>query len=113
MIIYLLSFLLSTFLYIIFRHLFHNHLPAKLDAEAGSLVSDRIPREYLKRGVASCLASRIVYQEGIQFVEQHDNHRLAPLAFDYLKVGSFPRPSIFRKDLHCRGLKRKKIMIMC
>jgi len=50
-------------------HLVEDHLPHKLAEVAADRLTERVPKEYLKRTVASALASKMVYSEGIQFIE--------------------------------------------
>ena len=61
-----------------------SHLPPKLREVAGDRVHSRVPLAYVKSLVASAIASKIVYREGIQFIENLDDSVLAQLAFDYL-----------------------------
>ena len=52
-----------------------------------SRLEEVVPKAYVKYAIASTLASRIVYQEGVDFVEQHrSDDRLAALAFDFLRA---------------------------
>jgi glutamate dehydrogenase len=67
-------------------YLVKGHMPEKLTELAGGRLNERVPKEYLKRAIASTLASQIVYKEGVMFVEQHRDDHLGPLAFDYLKA---------------------------
>jgi len=74
-------------------HLVKGHLPKKLEAEAWERFEANVPSQYIKNAVASTLASRIVYREGIRFVEDRGEdarpeaaQRLASLAFDYLEA---------------------------
>jgi hypothetical protein len=66
------------------RYLVEGHLPETLNQVAGARLATRVPPEYVKRTIASVLACKVVYQEGVTFVEQHTDAHLAPLAFDYL-----------------------------
>jgi len=63
-----------------------DHLPAKLVEIAGSAeeVERRLPLPYLRNAMASSLASRIVYGEGIAFVEDQREAELAGRALRYL-----------------------------
>jgi glutamate dehydrogenase len=67
-------------------HLVKSHMPEKLTEIAGASLNERVPKEYLKRAIASTLASHVVYREGVQFVEQHREGHLGALAFDYLEA---------------------------
>ena len=64
-------------------------MPGKLaELSEGRLEGGRVPREYLKRCIASCLASKMCYAEGVMFVEQHSSSpkHLAQTAHDYFRA---------------------------
>ena len=63
--------------------LFRAHLPATLADLSFEHVHERVPEPYIKNAIASCLASKLVYQEGTQFVRSQSN--LAAVALEYLK----------------------------
>jgi len=58
-----------------------DNLPKKLDEMAWGRVKDRFPLQYQRNAIASTLASRLVYKEGIHFIEAQHPHDLAKLAF--------------------------------
>jgi len=61
------------------------HLPKKLSEVAGDRVSTRIPLDYLRNAFASSLASKLLYKEGIHFLESQPRERLTELAMRYYK----------------------------
>lgn len=63
--------------------LFHEHLPKKLVEVAGDRIATRIPIQYIRNAFASSLASKIVYREGIHFIESQPVERLAERAIVY------------------------------
>jgi glutamate dehydrogenase len=65
--------------------LVRENLPKKLADVAGDRISSRFPVQYQKNAIASTLASKIVYQEGIHFVETQPNERIAERAFQYFR----------------------------
>jgi len=68
-----------------FLPLFRHHLPRTLVDLAFHEVKAKIPKPYLKNAFASCLASKIVYQEGIHFVQNLPADRLANVAIEYMR----------------------------
>jgi glutamate dehydrogenase len=66
--------------------LISEHLPPILLEKAGpGAVLERIPAPYLREVVACVLASKIVYREGINFIEGLPEASLANLGFKYLR----------------------------
>jgi len=63
--------------------LFHEHLPKKLTEVAAHRVDERIPLDYMRNAFASCLASKLLYNEGTHFLESQPSERLFELARDY------------------------------
>jgi glutamate dehydrogenase len=61
------------------------HLPKNLASVAGDRVSARIPLDYLRNAFASSLASKLLYKEGIHFLESQPRERLTDLAMRYYK----------------------------
>jgi len=61
------------------------HLPRKLAEAAGDRVNDRIPLDYLRNAFGKILASKLLYSEGIHFLESQPENRLADLAMRYIK----------------------------
>ena len=65
--------------------LFRDHLPASLSDMAFDRVLERVPEPYRLNAYASSLASQIVYNEGIHFVEVQPRERLANMAIAYMR----------------------------
>merc|ERR1711992_438990 len=61
------------------------HLPRKLAEVAGSRVTDRIPLDYLHNAFGKILASKLLYREGIHFLESQPEPRLPELALRYVQ----------------------------
>jgi len=66
------------------RELVRQHLPPSLVSEVGDRLFDALPPAYLSRTVSATLASRIVYREGLQYLERLDPAAIAELAPKYL-----------------------------
>merc|ERR1712050_578097 len=62
----------------------NQHLPRKLAEVAGDRVTDRIPLDYLRNAFGKILASKLLYREGIHFLESQPEDRLAELAMRYV-----------------------------
>merc|ERR1712194_462866 len=60
------------------------HLPKKLAAVAGDRVTDRIPLDYLRNAFGKILASKLLYREGIHFLESQPELMLPELAMRYV-----------------------------
>ncbi|CEG35785.1 nad-specific glutamate [Plasmopara halstedii] len=65
--------------------LIEEHLPPKLRELALDRVHQNVPTAYLRSIVASSLASKIVYREGLQFTEALPESNLGKMALQYLK----------------------------
>lgn len=65
--------------------LFQAHLPKTIADLAFTHVRDRVPDQYIKNAIASCLASKMVYKEGTKFIEAQPYERLAALALKYVQ----------------------------
>ncbi|KAH7477137.1 hypothetical protein PRIC1_001157 [Phytophthora ramorum] len=65
--------------------LIEEHLPLKLRELAMDRVHQNVPLAYLRSIVASSLASKIVYREGLQFTEALPEGNLGNMALQYLK----------------------------
>ena len=65
--------------------LFRDHLP-KAMTKSFDKVHERVPAQYIINAVASCLASKLVYKEGTQFVEALHKDKLADVALRYLEA---------------------------
>merc|ERR1712050_798418 len=61
------------------------HLPKKLTEVAGDRVTDRIPLDYLRNAFGKILASKLLYREGIHFLESQPENKLPELAMRYIK----------------------------
>jgi len=66
--------------------LIKENLPKKLADVAGDRISSRFPVQYQRNAIASTLASKLVYQEGIHLVEQQPEARVAERAFMYYRA---------------------------
>merc|ERR1712024_355901 len=75
------------------------HLPKKLAAVAGSRVTDRIPLDYLRNAFGKILASKLLYREGIHFLESQPEDRLAELAMRYVTEGKRVRELIANVEI--------------
>lgn len=62
------------------------NLPKKLAELAGDRISTKFPVQYQRNAIASGLASKLVYQEGIHLVETQPLDKLADRAFEYYKA---------------------------
>lgn len=60
-------------------------LPKKLAQVAGDRVASRFPVQYQRNAIASTLASKIVYNEGIHFIESQPAEKVAERAFQYYR----------------------------
>jgi glutamate dehydrogenase len=65
--------------------LFHNHLPKTMADLSFDHVHERVPDQYIKNAISSCLASKLVYKEGTKFIEALPKHKLAEMALNYVK----------------------------
>uniref|UniRef100_A0A7S4QI86 Glutamate/phenylalanine/leucine/valine/L-tryptophan dehydrogenase C-terminal domain-containing protein n=1 Tax=Ditylum brightwellii TaxID=49249 RepID=A0A7S4QI86_9STRA len=64
--------------------LFRDHLPKTLAALSFDNVNERVPDQYIKNAIASCLASKLVYKEGTKFIEAQPKEKLANIALQYV-----------------------------
>lgn len=68
-----------------FMPLIKAHLPKKLaDMSFDRMGDGRVPDQYIKNAMASCLASKLVYKEGTKFIESQPREKLAKIALNYL-----------------------------
>jgi glutamate dehydrogenase len=65
--------------------LFRAHLPKTLADLAFDHVHERVPDQYIKNAISSCLASRLVYKEGTRFIAAQPKERLAEVALRYVE----------------------------
>jgi glutamate dehydrogenase len=73
-----------------------DNLPKKLASVAWDRVPSRFPVQYQKNAIASTLASKLVYQEGIHLIETQPVNKIAERAFMY-----------YREDLKIKELINK------
>lgn len=64
--------------------LFRAHLPETLAELSFDQVHDRVPGQYIKNAISSCLASKLVYKEGTHFIASQKPENLANLALQYV-----------------------------
>ena len=65
--------------------LFRAHLPSTLAELAFDRIGERVPEQYIKNAIASCLASKLVYKEGTRFVNSQRKDCLAKVALKYIE----------------------------
>jgi len=65
--------------------LFRAHLPKTLADLSFEQVRQRVPDQYIKNAIASCLASKMVYKEGTKFIEAQTPDKLAAIALKYIE----------------------------
>jgi len=65
--------------------LIKENLPDKLAEIAWDRVPSRFPVQYQRNAIASTLASKLVYQEGIHFVEAQPIDKLAEVTIQYYR----------------------------
>ena len=61
------------------------HLPKTLADLSFDNVKDRVPDQYIKNAIASCLASKMVYKEGTKFISSQTPDKLAAIALKYVE----------------------------
>jgi glutamate dehydrogenase len=64
--------------------LFRSHLPKTMADLGFDQVHQRVPKQYVKNAIASCLASKLVYKEGTMFISSLPRSHLARVALKYL-----------------------------
>jgi len=64
--------------------LFREHLPETIASIAFEDVHNRVPEQYVKNAIASCLASKLVYKEGCNFIDSLPKKNLARVALKYI-----------------------------
>jgi glutamate dehydrogenase len=64
--------------------LFRAHLPKTIADLSFNHVKERVPEQYVKNAIASCLASKLVYKEGTKFIESQPREKLAATALQYI-----------------------------
>jgi glutamate dehydrogenase len=65
--------------------LFRDHLPKTMADLSFDHVHERVPDQYIKNAISSCLASKLVYKEGTKFIEAMPKDKLAEMALNYVK----------------------------
>merc|ERR1712117_237772 len=66
------------------RRLVEESLPKKLVEVAGDRLIDDLPEAYVKAMIAASLASKMVYAEGVDFVDGLSENVLAEAAASYI-----------------------------
>ena len=61
------------------------HLPKTISDLSFDSIHDRVPAQYIKNAIASCLASKMVYKEGTKFIESQTPEKLATIALKYVE----------------------------
>lgn len=61
------------------------HLPKRLKEAGMDRCWDQVPLAYLKQVVCAATASKIVYREGLDYIQALPDESLAPIAFKYLQ----------------------------
>lgn len=69
----------------LFRELVHEHLPPVLLELTGEQVFEKLPAAYLRWMAASVLATKIIYREGLDYLDPVPSETLGALAMDYLR----------------------------
>ena len=64
--------------------LFRDHLPNTISDLAFHEVHSKVPRQYIRNAIASCLASKLVYKEGCAYIQSLNQENLASLAIKYI-----------------------------
>jgi len=65
--------------------LFRAHLPKTLADLSFHHVHERVPAQYIKNAISSCLASKLVYKEGTKFISVQNPKKLAQIALKYIQ----------------------------
>ena len=60
-------------------------LPKKMVDIAGDRITTNFPVQYQRNAIASALASKLVYKEGVHLVEQQPVEKIADRAFQYYR----------------------------
>jgi glutamate dehydrogenase len=64
--------------------LFRAHLPKTIADLSFDDVHKKVPAQYIKNAIASCLASKLVYKEGTMFIASMPKDKLATTALKYM-----------------------------
>lgn len=65
--------------------LFRAHLPKTIADLSFDKIHERVPEQYIKNAIASCLASKLVYKEGTVFIQSQTPEKLATFALKYIE----------------------------
>eukprot|EP00527_Entomoneis_sp_CCMP2396_P009547 CAMPEP_0198139032 /NCGR_PEP_ID=MMETSP1443-20131203/2366_1 /TAXON_ID=186043 /ORGANISM="Entomoneis sp., Strain CCMP2396" /LENGTH=1102 /DNA_ID=CAMNT_0043801015 /DNA_START=154 /DNA_END=3462 /DNA_ORIENTATION=- len=65
--------------------LFRAHLPKTMADLAFDEVHQKVPAQYIKNAISSCLASKLVYKEGTSFILSMPKGKLASTALKYIQ----------------------------
>merc|ERR1712146_39467 len=69
-----------------FHHVLCEHLPGDATRSLVGKLQERVPRQYQNAIVACVLASRMVYKEGVRFIDSLPPQGLADLALRYMQA---------------------------
>jgi len=61
------------------------HLPKTIADLSFDQIHERVPDQYIKNAIASCLASKLVYKEGTKFIDCQTQSNLAAIALKYVE----------------------------
>ena len=64
--------------------LFRAHLPKTMTDIAFDKVHEKVPDQYIKNAIASCLASKLVYKEGTKFISSQPQTKLAAISIVHM-----------------------------
>jgi glutamate dehydrogenase len=69
-----------------FQHVLCEHLPGEATKSLVGKLQERVPRQYQNAIVACVIASRMVYKEGVRFIDSLPTEGLAKLALKYMQA---------------------------
>jgi len=69
-----------------FQHVLRDHLPGDATKPLVGKLQERVPRQYQNAIVACVLASRMVYKEGVRFIDALPSEGLAQLSLKYMNA---------------------------
>ena len=91
------------------QSLVEEHLPDTLLDVSRDRIAERVPREYVDQVIASVLACKIVYKEGLAFIEAMPDASLSAVAFDYLE--SENRISALIEEINASDIENKDAIV--
>ena len=98
-----------------FQHVMREHLPGDAAKTRLDRVEERVPRQYQNAMVACLLASRMVYKEGVRFIESLPDEGLAELALKYMeaetKVGEELLPALEACDMPAELREQARLVL--